>query len=233
MKRLIALLTLLPLLGMGGGQYTIPWHTGATAAAASGGITPVGTPVCGASGYAQSYNLSYTPYAAGDQLIVAAYGLPMTDQVVTDSAASTYTPLTGTGTQVFQIWGILSLPSGVTYIRISGTNYGFKLCVSEYAGGKHFGNTNTSGSWSGTSYTTSLTMQDANNYMVSVLGDYNYGQNMVPTATTGTLRTYTVDSNSTMAIQDNTSASAGSLSIAGTTSPSSSGNILSVELRSQ
>jgi hypothetical protein len=35
MKRLIALLTLLPLLGMGGGQYTIPWHTGATAAAAA------------------------------------------------------------------------------------------------------------------------------------------------------------------------------------------------------
>ena len=33
MKRLIALLILLPLLGMGGGQYTIPWHTGAAAAA--------------------------------------------------------------------------------------------------------------------------------------------------------------------------------------------------------
>jgi hypothetical protein len=220
---------------MGGGQYTIPWHTGATAAAASGGITPVGTPVCGVSGYAQSYNLSYTPYAAGDQLIVAADGGGgyMTGQVVTDSAASTYTPLTVTAYQIFQIWGILSLPSGVTYIRISGTSYGFKLCVSEYAGGKHFGNTNTSGSWSGTSYTTSLTMQDANNYMVSALDDNNYGLNMVPTATTGTLRTYTVDSNSTMAIQDNTSASAGSLSIAGTTSPSSSGLILSVELRSQ
>jgi hypothetical protein len=234
MKRLIALLTLLPLLGMGGGQYTIPWHTGATAAAAGGGITPVGTPVCVSTGL--PYNLSYTPNAAGDTIVVGVNGLygNLGTATVTDSTSATYpaqTTYVYAGTQIF---GTLSVSAGVTYISVAstgGTGNG-TICVSEYAGPKHFGNTINNGSWSGTSYSISLTMQDANNYIVMFGNSITCCTAPVPTATAGTVRANSTNQNGGAWVQDNTSASTGTLAASGTLNLSSGGFLTAIELRS-
>ena len=240
MRYLKILFTLPLLFCCGWGQMSV--HTGAlpwSASTGGGGITPVGTPTCSIQG-GTTVNVSYTPYAAGDVVVAGASGLYgyAGTVTVTDNKSGSYSQLVAPGYYNAGIFGTLSVASGVTQLTFSETSGtgSWDICISEYShsGTVHFGNASSgNGYWSGT-YTSTLAMQDANNYLISVFSDNNFGTQPTPTATVGTLRAYNnANNNGSIWIQDNTSTNAGSLSTSGTTSPSATGWAASVELRSR
>lgn len=229
----ILALFLLASLGIGMTQEVVAARFRSSA---GGGITPRGTPVCGIS--ATPLTISYTAYAASDTLVVGANGLygVLGTATVTDNKSDTFTQIVTPSSYSSAIYANLAISSGVTSVTITttGGDGAVAACISEYSGGVRFGNTSNSTTWSGTSYTASLTMQGANNYIIIVANDNTYGQNPVPTATAGTVRVYNNgNANGSMWLQDNTSASSGTLAASGTTSPSSVGWIVAAELRSQ
>lgn len=238
MRYLKILFTLPLLFCCGWGQMSV--HTGALpwkASTGGGGITPVGTPVCGIG--ATPYTISYTANAGGDTIVVGANGLYgyLGTATVTDSKSDTFTQSAAPGYYYPGIYTNLSITSGVTSITITttGGTGSIDACVSEYSGPKHVGNTNNNYLMSsGTSYSNSLTMQDAHNYIVGVFAITNNGTQPTPTATAGTIRAYNNgNSNGSIFLQDNTSTSAGSLAVSGSIS---SAYLLwgsAVELRSQ
>jgi hypothetical protein len=232
MKRLIALLALLPLLAMGGGQTVMTGnHRHVFATGGGGAVLPVGTPVCTLP-YGNSITVSYTPHAVGDTIVVTGAGNGNNVTNVTDNLSTVYSnPVNYTsGSANGYIWVDLHVPSGVTSIivTLSGTSYQ-TACVSEYSGVVRTGNTLNNGGWStATSYSASLTMQDAHNYAV-----FAVWPNLVtpaPTATSGTIFGL-AGTEGYFWTHINTSATPGVVTV-GANLSSSTGEITGLELRS-
>ena len=228
MKNVIAAVLLLAVMSIhpGAGQEVV--HALRYPHSGGGTITPVGTPACANTTSGGSLTVTYTPYAAGDELFVSI-AINGTSQTVTGvqdltSGGSTYThgsaswPEKGASTSIDE-WYTLSLVSGVTSVKATfSAHAGVSMCVSEYSGGSGIGASPNQGTWTsspGTSYSATLTMAASSSYGVCAIG---MASAVTPTATAGTIRKFNTNgSDATDAIQDNTGST--SLSVAGTLSP--------------
>lgn len=204
-------------------------------------ISPVGTAFCShtTSGGATSLTTSsYTAVAAGDTILLAvdmlAGSVPAPS--VTDSGSyNTYTqPSTqaATGSYYYAaMFGALSNThaGAMTFTAsplISGS--GTSVCVQEYSGAVAYGNTITTTGTSVSTYSASVTTQDPNNYVACSVSFY--GQGTTPTAINGVIRAVTTADNGGF-IQDNHSATAGTVTVSGTFSASQTYSMTCVELR--
>lgn len=230
MKNVIAAVLLLAVMSIhpGAGEEVV--HALRYPQSGGGTITPVGTPACANTTSGGSLTVTYTPYAAGDELFVSIAMAPITiSPTVTGvqdltSGGSTYThgsaswPESGGSTSIDE-WYTLSLVSGVTSVKATfSATAGVSMCVSEYSGGSGIGASPNQGTWTsspGTSYSATLTMAASSSYGVCAIGMTTA---VTPTATAGTIRKFNTNGTyATDAIQDNTGST--SLSVAGTLSP--------------
>ena len=231
MKRLIAILALIPLLGMGGGQSIVIKHK-----AASGGITiPLGSPVCKTyDGYTGTgpfqYYYNYTLHAAGDQILVGVSAGTNFTSVGDDKSDSVSTAVALTATYP-GIYMITSATSGVSKIYVNTPSGGGKIvCILEASGIASIGNTNKVTMSAGTSYSTALSITQNNGYVFAVATEQSSGAK-TPTATAGIVPAYYAASYSNIFEQYNTAATAGSVTISGTLSISGAESISIAELK--
>lgn len=176
---------------------------------------------------------------AGDTVIVFAnstHSPATTVSSVTDSGGSTYAKKGSTSVlpinanYVTECWAVLSATAStsITVNFAASSNAG--ISVIRYTGVNAFGNTTTAGATGATTHTCTLTMQDANNVIVSG----GLQSSATATATVGTLALNNFSNNQgsfTITDMTNTAATSGSLS---TTWTSASNNwcAVAVELRS-
>jgi hypothetical protein len=177
---------------------------------AGGTPSPVGTPVCGHNG-AGAISLSYTPYAAGDALVIvwSAFSNTVTLSSITDngsSGGSSYTIISGLtgqhgGSRSLQLAYTLALAPSVTTITIGSSSSNVTACVQEFANVSGIANA-TGGQLTSTgTYTTSTTPQCtiANSTDYVFLGGLASYQATTVTPTNGTSTTnmaYTYTSSS-------------------------------------
>jgi hypothetical protein len=147
------------------------------------------------------------------------YGATVTS--ITDNGSNAWavvvgrTPLNGTGTIGVEIWQecpAATAPTSVTVNFSSSNNHAF--IISDYTGTSGVGAHN-SATGSSTSPAVSVTTGEANGWVVAAIG---YAGTGTITATAGTIRTQlnmSVNGDS-VAGGDNTSASAGSVTVSGT-----------------
>jgi hypothetical protein len=199
----------------------------------AGSITPEGTPVCGISSYGSSNSIAYTAAQTGDELFIQLWNSGMNYAFINvaynSSAASTIiAPASGNQySAVFEVTGITSGAHNVTWTNT--TAYSEPYCFIEFSGVNSVGNVSSPTS-SVSPYSVSLTITEANGY---VLGQAVSGESgaLTPTATSGTIAAYLASAYHSGFAQYNTSASTGSVALAGTLSTSQSMNWNLVELK--
>lgn len=182
--------------------------------------------------------VTYSP-TAGNTIVGWGAGVGVDVSSVADNAtggSSTYIRLTPANNHTItgSLWGVLVVKSGVTTITFTMASSTRRACgVLEFSGVAAFGNSDGTATASSASPQDTLTMQDANNYIVT--GMSREGTSTWSTHTgVGTLRENLAGAGSTtpgIGISTNTSASTGSLSAGATISASGTWIASAIELR--
>ena len=206
----------------------------ASSGGGGGTITPVGSPTCPAGTYVSTTTdpISYTSAGAGNTLVVGVLNEAGTaTSSVTDNISQTYVHSVGPVSAAdgyIDMFTKISTGAGVTTVTptfASAPNAYIEVCISEYSGVVHIGNTNSdTSSFTGTTYSISNTLTYANDYNVLFIGSQDSSV-QTPTATAGTVRAYNATSYRNTWIQDNHSASTGSLAVSGTVGANTGGAV--------
>ena len=225
MKRLCAFLILLvefPLLLfplLGAGQFTVPFAV-RVPAAASGSISPMGTPSCAAAGggYTTNHTFTYTAAATGDELFISISndGANIATSSVAYNSASASTVISSNLTNgysyVYEVTGISAGSHSGAFTTASATTP--ILCLIEFSGVNSTGSTSSTTS-AGSPYSVALSITQTNGYILGFATNYT-SVAQTPTATSGTIAGYKAGAYANIFGQYNTSASIGSVSLAGT-----------------
>lgn len=179
--------------------------------------------------------VTYSP-TAGNTIVGWAAGVGVDVSSVTDSASSTYIRLTPANNHTItgSLWGLLSVPSGVTSITFTMASSTRRACgVVEYSGVRAFGAYDGTATASSASPQDSITTHDNND--VIVVGMSREGTSTWSTHSgVGTLRKNLAGGGSTtpgIGLSDNTSATPASVSAGATISSSGTWIASGVELR--
>ena len=193
------------------------------------GITPIGGACNDIGGAAGTLTISYSP-TAGNTVVIGVDSFAGTPSL-SDNKSTVYASLASNSNAT--LYGYIGVPSGITTYSITGITYS-SACVYEYSGVVHFGSIPvTYTHLYASSYTATLSSTTgANNYLIAAVGA---GYNNTYTASTGTIRISHNRSGggTSMAIQDNTTASSGaSITVAGTATGTSI-LLAGIEMKSQ